>query len=346
MMHLLRSWYERHFTNPEAVILLLLLALGAVFVVTMSEILAPVLAAIVIAFVLEWLIKLIMRLNIPRTPAFCLVFMMFIGLLLFTVFALAPLLWHQSTLLFEEVPHMIVMGQERLLSLPTDYPDYFASTVIDDVVVSLKGQAATLGRWLFSYSLASIPTLLTLMVYLVIVPLMVFFFLKDRDQMIRWFTDLLPSQRGLSVKVWQEVHDQLGDFILGKVGQIVIVGIVSTIVFMFLHLKYAVLLGSIVGLSVLVPYIGALTAAVPVIVMAWYQWGMSPDFWYVCLAYGILQAIDGNVLAPLLFSGVVNIHPVAIIVAILFFGGIWGFWGVFFAIPLAILVKAVLKAWP
>lgn len=346
MMHLLRSWYERHFTNPESVILLLLLALGSIFVVTMGEILAPVLAAIVIAFVLEWLIKWVMKLKIPRTPAFYLVFLIFIGLLLFTVFALVPLLWHQSTLLFEEIPRMLVHGQERLIALPKDYPDYFAVTMIDDLVVSLKGQTTTIGRWLLSYSLASIPTLLTLMVYLVIVPLMVFFFLKDRDQMVSWFAELLPNQRGLSVRVWKEVHDQLGDYILGKVGQICIVGVASTIVFMFLHLKYAVLLGSIVGLSVLVPYIGALTAAFPVIVMAWYQWGLSPDFWYVCLAYGIIQALDGNVLAPLLFSGVVNIHPVAIIVAILFFGGIWGFWGVFFAIPLAILIKAVIKAWP
>jgi putative permease len=64
------------------------------------------------------------------------------------------------------------------------------------------------------------------------------------------------------------------------------------------------------------------------------------------IAYGEIQALDGNVLVPLLFSEVVNLHPVAIIIAILVFGGLWGFWGVFFAIPLATLVQAVLKAWP
>jgi putative permease len=66
----------------------------------------------------------------------------------------------------------------------------------------------------------------------------------------------------------------------------------------------------------------------------------------VVLAYGIVQALDGNVLVPLLFSEAVNLHPVAIIVAVLVFGGLWGLWGVFFAIPLATLVKAVLNAWP
>jgi putative permease len=64
------------------------------------------------------------------------------------------------------------------------------------------------------------------------------------------------------------------------------------------------------------------------------------------MVYGFIQFLDGNLLVPLLFSEVVNLHPVAIIVAVLFFGGIWGFWGVFFAIPLATLVKAVYNAWP
>ena len=63
------------------------------------------------------------------------------------------------------------------------------------------------------------------------------------------------------------------------------------------------------------------------------------------LAYGIIQALDGNLLVPLLFSEAVNLHPVTIIIAVILFGGLWGFWGVFFAIPLATLVKAVLNAW-
>jgi len=80
--------------------------------------------------------------------------------------------------------------------------------------------------------------------------------------------------------------------------------------------------------------------------IAYFQWGWSDSFLWLMVVYGIIQALDGNVLVPLLFSEVVNLHPVAIIVAVLVFGGIWGFWGVFFAIPLATLFKAVLTAWP
>jgi putative permease len=63
-------------------------------------------------------------------------------------------------------------------------------------------------------------------------------------------------------------------------------------------------------------------------------------------AYLIIQFLDGNFLVPLLFSSAVNLHPITIVSAVLAFGGLWGVWGVLFAIPLATLVKAIYNAWP
>ncbi|MFA0500414.1 AI-2E family transporter, partial [Vibrio sp. 10N.222.46.A1] len=113
-----------------------------------------------------------------------------------------------------------------------------------------------------------------------------------------------------------------------------------------LDLRYSALLAVAVGFSVLIPYIGAAAVTVPVAIVGLFQWGLEPQFYWLLLAYGIIQALDGNVLVPVLFSEAVNLHPVAIIVAVLVFGGLWGFWGVFFAIPLATLVKAVWNALP
>ncbi len=95
-----------------------------------------------------------------------------------------------------------------------------------------------------------------------------------------------------------------------------------------------------------IPFVGAAVVTLPVAMVAYFQWGWSSEFIYLMLAYTAIQALDGNVLVPLLFSEAVNLHPVAIILAVLVFGGLWGFWGVFFAIPLATLVKAILYAWP
>lgn len=346
MVKLLREWYERHFTDPQAVFLFLILLGGAIIVITMSSILAPVLAAIVIAFILEWLVKATSYLKIPRMVAVLGVFVGFCGLMAFIVFALMPLIWHQLVTLVNDAPRMISSWNSMLLELPHRYPGIFSADQINEFLDSIRGQSMKTGQLILSASMATIPVFMALVVYLIIVPLMVFFFMKDRVQIQQWIGSFLPDQRGLSVRVWREVHDHLGKYILGKVAEIVIVAIVTWIVFAFLGIKYNLLLATLVGFSVLLPYVGAAVVTIPIAAVGLYQFGFEPSFWYVLIAYGVIQAIDGNILAPLLFSGAVNIHPVAIIIAILFFGGIWGFWGVFFSIPLAILIRSVIYAWP
>jgi putative permease len=177
-------------------------------------------------------------------------------------------------------------------------------------------------------------------------PLLVFFFLKDKVRILDWFVRFIPKDRGLLSQVWSEVDRQIGNYVRGKFIEILIVWVATYMTFIIMDMRFAMLLGVLVGFSVLIPYIGAAAVTVPVAVLAYFQWGVSPEFWSLLVAYGIIQAIDGNVIVPLLFSEVVDLHPVAIIVAVLVFGGVWGFLGVFFAIPLATLVQAVLRAWP
>jgi putative permease len=195
-------------------------------------------------------------------------------------------------------------------------------------------------------SFGLIPGMLDLMIFLVLLPLLVFFFLKDRAQLIDGALAFLPAKRHVLGRVWQEMDVQIANYIRGKALEILIVGITTYIVFALMGLKYSLLLAVLVGLSVVVPYVGATVVTLPVMGVAWVQFGWSGEFAMVMLAYGIIQFIDGNILVPLLFSEAVNLHPVVIITAILFFGGLWGFWGVFFAIPLATLIKAVINAWP
>ena len=76
------------------------------------------------------------------------------------------------------------------------------------------------------------------------------------------------------------------------------------------------------------------------------QWGLTANFIYLMIAYVVIVFLDGNILVPLLFAETMDLHPVAIIISILVFGAIWGFWGVFFAIPLATVFKAAMEIWP
>jgi putative permease len=176
-------------------------------------------------------------------------------------------------------------------------------------------------------------------------PLLVFFLLKDKDRLIQWLTSFLPEDRSLATEVWREVDFQIGNYVRGKAWEIMIVWAVSFATFSILRLQYAMLISLFVGLSVLIPYVGAIFMVLPVASIAYFQWGCCSHFAYAVGAYIVIQILDGNVLVALLFSEVVNLHPVAIIVAVLVFGGMFGFWGVFFAIPLATLVQAILKAW-
>ncbi len=345
-MERIREWFRRHFNNPQVVALGVTLLVGIVLVLTVGDMLAPVLASLVIAYLLDGLVDNLGRRGVRRPLAMTLVFILFIAVLIFTVIGILPRLSNQLTQLIQQIPDMVARGHEALRLLPEKYPNFITAEQISQVFASLRTELGGLGQGVLSWSVASLVSIMTVMVYMILVPILVFFFLKDKAVVLGWVSRYLPRERDLSAEVWRDVDRQLGNYVRGKVWEILIVGVVSYITFRLMGLQYPVLLATLVGLSVIIPYIGALVVTFPIVVIAYYQWGWSGDFASLVTAYLIIQALDGYVLVPLLFSEVVNLHPIAIIVAILLFGGLWGFWGVFFAIPLATLVQAVLKAWP
>jgi putative permease len=194
--------------------------------------------------------------------------------------------------------------------------------------------------------MSSVIGLITILVYLILLPLLVFFFLKDKIVIIQWLRRFFPKEDELVVRVWRDVDRQIGNYVRGKFWEIIIVWLVSYLTFLLLGLQYAMVLSVCLGISVLVPFVGVAVITIPVVLVAWFQWGWSADFAYLVGAYIVIKELDANLLVPLLFSEVNNLHPVAIIVAVLLFGGLWGVLGLFFAIPLANLVQAVVNAWP
>jgi putative permease len=217
---------------------------------------------------------------------------------------------------------------------------------VQELFSSVGNELAIAGQQFLTWSLTSVGNVVGLLVLLILIPVLVFFLMKDKRQLVGWVKSFLPVDRSLVSSVFSDVEAQIANYVRGKAGEILIVGAVSYVTFISLGLQYSALLATMVGFSVLIPYIGAAVITLPIAFVAYFQWGWSWDFGKVMIAYAIIQALDGNVLVPLLFSEALDLHPVAIIVAILVFGGLWGFWGIFFAIPLATVVQAVLKAWP
>ena len=380
MMSRLSQWFQRHFSDPQVVILALFLVLGLGVVLLFGRMLTPVVASLIIAYLLEGAVQRLQRFGLPRLISVISVFATFMATLIFLIFGLVPILTRQLAAIVQQLPGYIAQAQAWVATLPERYPQLVApasqeggAAATDAVIPADEGDLAlaedadqqialisqeqlsrmldNLGAELVSYgatlvSLSGVLGVVSLLVFLVLMPVLVFFFLKDKSQLINWFSNHLPRDRALALSVWQEVDAQIGNYVRGKVLEILIVWVVTYLVFSLLGMPFAMLLSMLVGFSVIIPYIGAAVVTIPVALVALVAFGVGAQFWYVMVAYAIIQALDGNVLVPILFSEVVDLHPVAIITAVLVFGGIWGFWGVFFAIPLATLVNAVLRAWP
>jgi len=346
MIRILRGLAHKYFSDEEAVILFLLILAGVVFVILFGSMLAPAIAAVIVAFILQGLVTKLNRLGVPEIVSIIGVFLIFLGVLVGFLFGLLPLLWTQVTALAGEAPRIFREMQSYLEVLPQQYPTLISMEGINTIYNQVTTEAGRMTQWLVSFSLESIPDLVALLIYMVLLPILVFFFLKDRRVLLDSIARMLPSQRPMMVRIWHEVNLQCANYVRGKAVEILIVGGVTYVSFKLMGMPYAALLSLMVGLSVVIPYIGAAVVTIPVAMIALFAFGWGSQFIWVMVVYGIIQALDGNVLVPILFSEVNNLHPVAIIVAVLFFGGIWGLWGVFFAIPLATMLKAIFSAWP
>ncbi|MFW0039246.1 MAG: AI-2E family transporter [Coxiella endosymbiont of Dermacentor silvarum] len=341
------NWFVRHFSDPEALALFFTLVFGFLLIEFFGRFLLPIIISIVLAYLFSSPVRWLKQWRFPHWLAVSVVYLFFLGLFVLALFGLLPLMWKQLTSMVHEFPRAITKGQDWIIELTHHYPKLFPADPTTDFAVYLHQQSARIGQFILSFSLASIPSIIEIILYFVLVPLLVFFFLKDGEVMSVWLSRFLPERRGLIQIVWYEMNQKIGAYVRGRVIEIIIVSFFSVIAFSVLGLQYAFLLGVLLGFSVIVPYIGAVIITVPIMIAGLMQWGFSAHFAYLMIVYATIIALDGNLLVPLLFSEAMDLHPIVIILSVLFFGGIcWGFWGVFFSIPLATLVKEVLNAWP
>lgn len=345
MFQLIREWLDRHFSDPQILILSFLLIGGFIFIFFLGNMLLPVFASVIIAYLLDGIVARLQFFRVPRFACVSIVFFLFMAVLLIAIIGLLPMLSRQVGQLLQQLPSMVAAGQNELMGLPERYPDFISEVQIKQILHFIGTEFTGFARRMLSLSVASVRSVVLVLVYLILVPLMVFFLLKDKLKILEWLTGILPDDRGLAIKVWREVNNQIGNYVRGKIWEILIIWTISYVTFKVLGMQFSMLISLFVGLSVLVPYIGVTVMFLPVALISYFQWGLESQFAYALIAYTIIQLLDGNLLAPLLLSGVVHLHPVAIIVAVLLFGGLWGIWGLFFAIPLATLVHALIKTW-
>ena len=341
-----QQWFNRYFSNAEAIYLLVAALVFLLLLVTIGGYLAPILTGFVIAYVLQGVVDRFVRWKIPHLLAVIIAMLMLVGGLFALVLVILPVVWTQLQQVAEQLPDLTDQIQDALYNFSARNSTVLSTDLVDQVLedfrTTLRESSAGGIRWL----IGQLPNLIPTAIFLVILPIAIFFFLKDRKILLQYFERFLPKNRPIINHIGQDIATQLGSYIRGKFLEILIVGSVTYIAFLLLGLNYATLLALLVGLSVVFPIIGAAVVTIPVVVVALIQFGWSAEFLWIVLAYSAIQTLDGNLLVPLLFAEVVKLHPLAIITSVLVFGGLGGVWGLFFAIPLAILIKAVADAWP
>ena len=290
--------------------------------------------------------KKIQSYNISEKISLVITFSIFIVIGAALVIWLVPLLYTQLQAFVIDVPNLINNFRDFISELPSKFPDLVSSDQITIFFQAVSEEISAIAQNIVKTSISSIQSAITVLLYIILFPILVYFFLFDRKNIIDGFLKFIPGRRKMFTSIWAEMDIQLSNYVRGKTIEIFIVGIAAAIIFSSLGLRYSALLSVLVGLSVIIPFVGAFLVTIPVIVIGLLQFGLGTQFTILISLYLLLQALDGNLLVPIIFSETLKLHPVIIILAVFIFGSMFGFWGVFFSIPIATFIKAVWNAWP
>ena len=346
MLEEINNLFRKIFSNEETLVFGMLLTAAFLILFFLGNILTPFLISIIFAYLLVGMQKRLEDYGLNSTIALIVTFSFFLLLGIALMVWLGPLVYQQLQSLILEIPKWVNAFMIFAQNVPEKYPDLVSSDQITAFLQSLSGQITAISQDFLKASIAGIQNTVTIAINLILLPILVFFFLFDRESIISDFLNILPRERAMLKKVWVEMDGQLSNYARGKAIEIVIVGSAAAIIFIYFGLEYIALLSVLVGFSVLIPFLGAFIVTLPVAAVGLLQFGLSFDFWLLMGAYLVLQILDGYLLVPILFSDAVKLHPVVIMLAVFVFGGMFGFWGVFFAIPIATLIKAIWNSWP
>ena len=343
MINFLKNFFDRYFYDDEQYAALFILSIGIIILYFLGGIIAPVLVSILIAYILNGLMSFMEEKGNSRILSLSVTLFVF-GLFYLSIFLFLPFLSRQILLLVSDIPQIYESVNLFLSNQLAGYA--LQSNQLDEVIINAFSYIPTLFQNALLQLNSGFSAVMNALLYLIIVPFLVFFLLKDRDVFINYAEILLPKKKNLLTKIWKDLNIQLYGYLRGKGLEMIIVALVTGLVFYFQGVNYSIILAILVGLSVLIPYVGAILVTIPVVLIGLFQWGLDSSFYIFLTSYLIIQALDGNVLMPLLLGREVKLHPVIIITAVLIFGGIWGFWGLLLAIPIATFLRAIMVAWP
>ena len=345
MYDYLKGFFRNYFYEEEQFAALFILIIAAVLLYFIGSTITPVFVSILVAYLLNGVMNFFEEKNYSKKISFYFTFTIFLAFYLFILLSL-PYVTGQIASLINELPAIVAFVESLFNDLMIRYPNFFTTEQVEEIFASSASLIPSIAEQVLIQLNTSFSAIMNALIFLILTPILVFFFLKDKSEMLSYLTFFLPNKRSLLSKIWSDLNIQLFGYVRGKALEMLIVGSITSIAFLILEVNYSVILGILVGMSVLIPLFGAILVTIPVVAIGLFQWGLDTSFYIFLFVYFMIQILDGNVLFPLLMGNEVNLHPVLIILSILVFGGIWGFWGLLLAVPIATLIRAVFKVWP
>lgn len=321
-------------------LLVILFPLYGSFVSFVLQLLSPFLVSCLIAYLLYPVIKKLHSYNIPRSLAILMIYILFFGGAAYLIYRIYPAVMHQLHDLNEQLPVLIRM-YESLIYQIYEYTSFLPETVhdkIDQLITRVEvGLENILDKLVGGFT-----RLFDMIVFLTVIPVLVFYFMKDYNSIRSYFKRFIPRKYQVQVsKLIYSIDESLGFYIRGQLIVSFFVSLASWIAFHYLDIKYALLLAIIMGLTNIIPYFGPIIGAIPVVGITLATSGELVIF--VLIAIFVIQIMEGNLLSPYIVGKSINIHPIAIIFALLLGGQLFGVIGMIVAVPLLTIMNVITK---
>ena len=324
------------FANPRLWAWLAIASIAGWLAWLLSPILAPFLAGAILAYVLNPLVN---RLSgyVGRTLAVMVALILAavaVGALLLVVL---PLFYKEARMMFERLPDFLTWLNNNVAPLAQSHLGMIIQFDLESVKL-FATQLLQSNKGLVSQLLGSLQigglALLGFLVNLLLVPVVLFYLLRDWNDLLGRIDGMIPRQRRAQVVgIAAEIDAVLAEFLRGQLLVIIVMVAFYSGALWLTGLDFALPIGIITGGLVFIPYIGAFIGTALGTVAALLQFDSFTGVLFVWLAFGIGQALEGTLVTPMLVGKRIGLHPVAVIFALLAFGQVFGFFGVLLALP-------------
>jgi predicted PurR-regulated permease PerM len=314
------------------------IALAAGFLVwLLSPILAPFLFAAILAYILDPIVERMTLRGAPRTVAVLLVLLIVLGALVGMALVVGPLFYKETRLLLEKLPAVLDWLDSNAapwIKAKLDVDLQFDVATLKQLArEAFSGNEDLVKRALRSLGLGGL-ALFAFVANLLLVPVVLFYLLRDWNRLLESIDQLVPRRAHAKVRTMAGEMDRvLAEWLRGETLVVLIMGTYYVSALWLVGLEFALPIGILTGLAVIIPYVGIVVGVFLATAAALIQFGTLTGLLWVWLAIGVGQGLEGMLLTPLIVGNRIGLHPVAVIFALLAFGQVFGFVGVLLALP-------------